>query len=191
MRWSVFLVFAYIALALETGIRSRLGPPSMGGISPSFVALLVVFISLFAPRLTALWAVWLLGLLMDLSAPFPMASAGSVFLIGPYALGYVFGCVLILQLRALVFRKRLLTFALLTFVCLLAASLVAVGLLALRSWYPQGEATVYFESTALRELLHRLGIAAYSAILAIPLGWMLVKSLPLWNFYGPHPVRVH
>ncbi|UCD76743.1 MAG: hypothetical protein JSV91_07410 [Phycisphaerales bacterium] len=185
----MFLISTYIALALETGLSSRLGPQTLGGVSPSFVALLVVFLSLFATRAAALWACWLLGVLMDLSAPSSQAGAGAVFIIGPYALGYVFGCVLILQLRALVFRKRVLTFALLTFVCMLAISVVVVGVYVIRSWYPEDPQTIYFEGSALGELMHRVGMAAYTAVLAVPLGWLLVRSLPLWGFYSPHQHR--
>ena len=185
MRWPVFLIFAYIALALETGVSGRLGPGTLGGVSPSFVVLLVVFISLFAPRATALWACWLLGVLMDLSAPCARSGLGGVFLIGPYALGYVFGCVLILQLRALVFRKRVLTFALLTFICMLAISLVVVGVFAIRTWYAESPRPVYFETTAMHELLRRFGMSVYTSLLAIPLGWLLVRCHPVWGFASP------
>ena len=126
---------------------------------------------------------------MDLSAPYARSGAAGVFVIGPYALGYVFGSVLILQLRALVFRKRVLTFALLTFICMLAISLLVVGVLVVRSWYVESPQPVYFEGSALRELLHRFGIAIYTSVLAIPLGWLLVRSHPLWGFHSPHQHR--
>jgi cell shape-determining protein MreD len=191
MRWTVFLITAYVVLAFDTGLRRVLALHSLDGISPSFVASLVVFVSLFAPRTTALWAAWLLGMLMDLSDGYMQAAARPIqlYLVGPYALGYVFGSFLILQLRALVFRKRLLTFALLTFMCVLAVSLVAVFIFVIRSLYPEVPVAYLQQNSAIGELVHRLGIAIYSALLAIPVGWLLLLSIPLWGFQTQHQRR--
>jgi len=63
MRWMVFVIFAYVFLALETGARQIPALNSLGGISPSFVLCFVVFLALFAPRTIALWMCWLLQLI--------------------------------------------------------------------------------------------------------------------------------
>ena len=106
MRWATFVVLTFLCIALELSLRGVLELRSIGGISPSFVAPLVVFISMFAPRMTSLWSCLLLGLLMDISTPIAPHAGPSFYVFGPYALGYVFGGFMILQLRPMVFRQR-------------------------------------------------------------------------------------
>ena len=43
MRWPVFAIFAFVFLAIELSLREVLALRSLGSISPSFVAVLVVF----------------------------------------------------------------------------------------------------------------------------------------------------
>jgi cell shape-determining protein MreD len=195
MRWAVFAALAFIALAAELSLRPVLMFHTIGGISPSFLACLAVFIAMFAPRLTALWSCWLLGLLLDLSTPFA-ASAGSVagvpgapgggaatyYLIGPYALGYTFAAYMVLQMRPMVFRQRALSIGVMTGLSLLAVALISVAIFVVRSWYA-ADAGIYSTGvSAGSELLRRLGIALYSALVAVPLGWLLLATLPYWGF---------
>ncbi len=182
MRWVVFVIFAYIFLALETGASQIPALNSMGGVSPSFLLCFVVFLALFAPRVIALWMFWLLGLLVDISTGLFREGGGIVFIAGPHALGYVIGGLLLLQLRSLVFRERVLTIVLLTLLCGLVVSVVTVGIFVVRSWYPESLGTVYFETSATKALLQRFIAVLYSALLAIPVGWLLVRTLPLWDF---------
>ena len=91
MRWAAFVTMLFITLAAELSLRPVLTIHSMGGISPSFIAPLAVFVAMFAPRMTALWSCWLLGLLLDLSTPLVPRDGGSFYVLGPYAIGYVFG----------------------------------------------------------------------------------------------------
>ena len=49
MRWSVFFVFAYLLLALETGLDKLL---AYGTTTPSLLLILAVFVGLSAPPMT-------------------------------------------------------------------------------------------------------------------------------------------
>ncbi len=186
MRWTVFSIVALLFLVLETSFRNvlRIDP-----ISPSFMASLLVFISLFAPRHNALWCALILGILMDLSIALPQPSNVEMYIAGPYALGYVGASFMILQIRPMVFRRRLLTFAILTLVALVLIGLVTVALFTLRSWLPWADAYYPTDPSAIRELVRRLGIAGYSALLAIPLGWLLIQSTRMWGFAQTAPTR--
>jgi cell shape-determining protein MreD len=184
MRWPIFVVFAFVALALEISLRNSLRLDNLyHGVSPSFVACLLTFILMFAPRLTSLWACWIIGVVMDL---LPGQGETAVRVIGPCALGLVFGGLMIIPLRSMVFRRRLLTMAFMTFVFALASSIVSVFLLTLRHWYPSSSTADY---SGLRDLTFRFFEALYSGVLAIPVGWLLLLTLPLWGFQTNAPRR--
>jgi rod shape-determining protein MreD len=176
VRWPIFAVFAFAALVLQLSARNALTLYSLWGISPDVVAALVVFVALFAPRTGALWAAWGLGLLVDLS---PQDHAGGYYVVGPHALGYTAGAYLVLQLRTMVFRRRALTVGFLTSLALVAASLVAVMLLSIRSFYAGDGAMGY---GPMSDLGQRCMIAMYSGLVAVPLGWLLGYTMPLWGF---------
>jgi len=189
MRAATFIVFAFMTIVLETSVRRMFEFESFGNISPSFIACLVVFISLFAGRRAALWGAWALGLLVDLTSGFVQTGLNElVYVPGPYALGYPFATLVILQIRPLVFRRRLITIAVFTAVAVLAASLVALSFYVLRNFYPEADAVRYpVEDGAMRELSRRLGVAIYSALLALPVGWLLRATTPLWGFTATQP----
>ncbi len=173
MKWIVFVIVAIFAVAIETSpIRNLVTLHALGDLYPSLVSVLLVFVALFAPRTTALWAAWGLGLFMDLALP-----RASGLLIGPLALGYCFGTFLVLQVRTMVFRRRLLTLAVLTMMFCAASAIVEVALPTIRSWF--GSAV---EFQPFVELLRRFGMAVYSGLLAIPVGWILMQTLRLWGF---------
>jgi rod shape-determining protein MreD len=178
MRWPVFLVAAFIVLVLQFSLRDVLTLRTIGSISPDFVASLAVFVCLFAPRSTALWACWLLGLAMDLGPP---AGAMKWHLVGPHALGYVFGGYLVLQLRTMVFRRRAITAGLVTCLFLIASGVLATFLLTVRSWYLEDTPLYY---APLGELWERIKIAVYSGLVGVPFGWLLQITIPMWNFVG-------
>ncbi|MCH2133048.1 MAG: rod shape-determining protein MreD [Phycisphaerales bacterium] len=182
MRWLVFIVSAIVAVALDTGFSTVFTLRGAWFLTPSFTACLVAFTALMAPPVAAIWAAWLVGMLVDLS-PGVGEAAGSLHVIGPHALGYALGAWIVLNLRIYMFRRRVLTVALLTFLCVLAAGLVQVAIGILRFWMPwAGGELVPFGAG---EMLHEAGNAAYSALLAIPVGWVLLQTVPLWRFdYG-------
>lgn len=180
MRWPVFAIAAFIVIALQLSLRDVLMTlRSVGSISPDLVACLATFIAMFAARTSALWACWILGLLMDLAPP---AGKMSWHLVGPHALGYVFGGYLVLQLRTMVFRRRAISTGFLTFLFLLASGIVATVLLTIRHWYLPEETPLH--GSPLGELWLRCKIAVYSGLVAIPFGWLLQITIVLWNFHG-------
>jgi hypothetical protein len=190
MRWQVFIVFAFLAVVVEVSFINVLNVGILGGVTPSVVALLVVFICLFASRLSALSGALLLGLLLDLSMPALAAQGGrDVYLVGPHALGLLFGGYLIVQMRTMVFRQRAITLGVLTGICVLAAGILMTALFIIRGWY--GEGVVYLsQPTAFGELVKYGAVALYSVLLGVPLGWMLLQTLPAWGFHMTHQRRI-
>jgi predicted DNA repair protein MutK len=102
-------------------------------------------------------------------------------LLGVYALGFVFGGVLLLQIRSMLFRQRALTFTVMTILFLIAANIVIVALYTVHTWYPN-EALQWAQLRPAWELLRRLGNALYSGVLALLLGPALIWTTPLWAF---------
>jgi len=70
-----------------------------------------------------------------------------------------------------------LTVGFLSLIFLVAAALVSVTLLTIRSWYP-GELPYRPLVEFGKDVLN----AIYSGIIAIPLGWLLNQTFPLWGF---------
>jgi cell shape-determining protein MreD len=187
MRWPVFLVFGFFALALDTRFVGILTLERMGNIAPHIVVTLAVFVCLFASRLSALSACLLLGVMMDLTVPPP--GANIVYVIGPYGLGLLFGGYLILQMRTMVFRQRAVTIGALSFAATLAMAIVMIAIYMIRSWY--GENVTYPVADSLAwELFRHIGIAIYTGLFAIPLGWLLLATYPLWGFQAYHSRRM-
>lgn len=178
MRWTVFLVAGFVVIVLQLSLREVLTLHSVGEVKPDLVACLATFIALFAQRGAALWACWLLGLAMDLA---PSKGETEWHLIGPNALGYVFGGYLVLQLRAMVFRRRAVTTGFLTLLFVLAAGIIATFLLTVRHWYIPD--TPLYRSP-LGELWQVCKVALYSGIVGIPFGWLLQLTIVMWNFHG-------
>jgi len=181
MRWTIFSVAAFTFLVLELSLSNVLVVRSLGNIAPSFVAVLAVYVSLFAPRMSALWACWLLGLLVDLSIYSPHGAERPGPIIGPNALGYVGACFMLLYVRSMLFRSRVLTIAVMTVLFVAASSLITMALYAVQSWYPGG-AFAWAQNGWGGELMRRLGVALYSGVLALLLGRLLLWTTPVWYF---------
>lgn len=176
MRWLPFAFAAVLAAALDSSdLMGLFTLRGLGSLTPSLSAVLAVFVALFAPRTVALWAAWCLGLLADICPPHEAVT------IGPFALGYVFGAYAVIQVRTLVFRRRILTMAVLTVISLVAVGVVSVGIGTLRSWYP-GAPAAWADYRPLSELGRSVGIAIYSGLFAVPAGWLLMRTQPLWGF---------
>ena len=183
MRWGIFAIFALLALAIDAGLSDLLRIESLWDIRPNFCGVLAVFVALSAPRTSALWGCFVIGLLLDLSIQHTIGGNRGVYLVGPYALGLLAGGGLVVRGRTMVFRRRALTIGAMTLLALLVAQAIIVVLLVLRSrsWYPGGP--IHWPDTSVGvELLRRVLIALYSAVAAMPAGWLLVRTLPLWGF---------
>ena len=193
MNWAVLAIAAVLGLVLDQSVLDglaldRLDPGSARQIKPSFCGLLAVFVALWAPRMPALWACFILGMLLDLSLPLTVGSDRVFYLVGPHALGYVAGGWLVIKGKAMVFRQRPLTMGVMTFGFLLVMHLVVVILYQIRVWHP-GQAVCWTDGSVGGALFRRALGALYSGLFAIPIGWLLVKSMPLWGFEAGGPRR--
>jgi hypothetical protein len=172
MNWLVFAIFAYIVLALDLGLRILLAIPDAAGTGPSLTIILAVFIALWAPNLAGYWALLILGLLTDLIGPWKV--------VGPGALGFAAAGFLVVQLRPMVVRESLLTLAILVFAAGLFAHLVITALILLRGLpFVAGLDPGW---SAADQLLRGFFEVVYSALMAVPVGWLLGRLRPLWAF---------
>ena len=182
MRWSAFFIFALLALLLELG----LGPlwtlpvgPYLDA-APSLVLILAVFVGLHAPREAAYGALFVLGVLTDLSRPLAVVEpVRDIVLLGPATLGYVAATYVLMQFRTIVYRDSPVTMAVMTFAAGLAVHLVLVMLLMLRRLLPTDEVPD-FDGSA--QLLQRVINVIYSAILAAPATLLLRRTQRWWAF---------
>lgn len=183
MRWLAFALAAWALLGVDMGLKDALQLGS-GPVAPSLVLPLVVFVALHAPALTAAAAGLIIGLALDLThAHQIMGAPETVVIVGPYALGCAAGAYGVVALRSIVMRHNPLTFAFLTIALSLLMHVVVSGLLEARSLY---DVTTF---NAGPELVARLWISLYTGVVAIPLGWMLNKSAPVFRFAPMGSVR--
>ena len=185
MRWWAFVIAAFVFLVAEVSLRNALTLRFAGNVSPSFVAVLAAYLATFAPRRAALWACLGLGLLMDLVMPVPDGAVGGGAgpILGANGLGYVFGCLAIVQIRAMLLRRRALTLAAMTVLFVIAAGIVTIFVYVVHGWYPS-EQPYWSDVRPSLELLRRLGMAAYSGIAALLISPVLVWTMPAWGFKG-------
>ena len=114
-------------------------------------------------------------------SPAVFAGNRAFHLPGPYALGFVFGTQLVLLLRSMVFRRNPFAVGLLTTPFLIAGSLVYMALWSIRGLYPD-TSVPWAGDAAIDELVRRFGIALYSGLFGIPMGWLLLFTWPIWRF---------
>ncbi|GIW73699.1 MAG: hypothetical protein KatS3mg103_0221 [Phycisphaerales bacterium] len=176
MNWAAFAIVAYLVVGLERGLRDAL---AIGPVQPSFILALAAFVALSAPPVHAVWAGLLLGLALDLTGAWPVQAGPAQPIIGPYALGGVMLAQVVLTLRGKLVRHHLATLAVLTFLGVLACQLIVVALLAIQKL---AGAPLAFQP--MPQLLLRTGMAAYTALLAVPMGLLLGPMAPLLGFAG-------
>lgn len=184
MNWLAFAAVAYALVGLERGVRDAI---ALGPVAPSLVLPLAAFVALSAAPMQAMAACLVLGLALDLTGQWAMQAGGGVqsgAIIGPYALGAVVLCQVVLALRGVLVRNHLATLAVLTFLgtAALHAVVVLVALVQLAWGTP-----LAFEPA--REALVRLGASAYTALLAVPIGFMLAAIHPLLGLGTARPWR--
>lgn len=186
MRWTVFAFFAYVFLAIDMGLRPMLELGS-NDLAPSFLLILMVWIASMGPTHAVRWAALVLGLLLDLSTLHPTAGGGQSVVAGPFALGFVLGAALTIQLRGLVYRKHPLTTGFLTLLAGACAFVPAVFLLTMRRIIHTGlgsEDVIIW--VASDQLVHAFLTVLYSAVIAVPMGWILNRTATLFGFQS-HP----
>jgi len=189
MNWIVFAIAAYLLYIAETGLRELLAVDLAWvgvGVAPSFLLVLLVFVAVSATPRALAWTALVLGALVDLSTVYGSGGAASdMVVLGPSALGFLVGGYVGIQLRGLVFRESVATHAVLTFVVGLFAHLVAVALLTARGLpMPLGQPVPGF--SAADEMVRRFFSLLYTAILALPLSYVLLRTTPVWGFVAGH-----
>lgn len=188
MRWPVLFLFLFVALVVQLGLRTLLMQPFGFDVGePQFVWILGVFIGLSASGRVSPW-LWLgMGALVDLTQPLTVRLAVEeiqVTLVGPACLGFLLGGYAVSQLRPLVVRDSPLAVGFIAFTAGILLQLAIVAVLSLRGlplpWL-RGEALVGF--SAADELVRRFLELIYTALVAIPLGYVLIRLRPLWGFH--------
>ena len=182
MRWPVFAIMGYLLLVLDTGLSTLL---AVNGISPSLTLILLAFVALWANPMAAAWAALALGLAVDLNTPIQTAHlATDAVLIGPAALAYLTGAYVTVQLRGMLFRDSPLAVAVLVLVAGAFVNLVIVAMLTLRG-LPWPIAEPLHGWSAADQLVARFFGLLYTAAVAVPAGYLLIRTQGLWGFH-PH-----
>jgi len=179
MRWPVFFTLAYLALGVELGLAPLW---SIGGVTPSPVWVLVVFVAMSAPPTIAIWSALLMGAALDLSHIY--GTAGGVtdlVLIGPMTLGFLVGAWVTLQFRSAVYRGSPIALAVMTALAGAFAFLVATAVVAARA-FPFLTNEPIENWTASGELVHRALQLLYTTCLAIPMGSLLLRLVRWFGF---------
>lgn len=178
MNWLVFFIFAYVMLVLDLGLDVLL---AINGISPSFTLILGVFVVSYMPMSLITWAFLLLGLFQDLTFVHQSPGWEDMPLIGPHCLGYLAGGLVGAQFRGQLLRDSLVAMVVMTFVVGIFVELVMVGLLVVRG-LPVVPVEPVIQDGAAHELVRRFLALVYTSVLALPVGYLLIKSVPLWRF---------
>lgn len=134
MSWLVFAIVSWLAFGLEIGLRPLLSP-GQGNVAPSFVIPVLVYVALWAPARTALWAGLTLGLAADLTSAVDLSPIGAATVVGPHAIGYLLAAQLVIAARAVVIGRRPVTLVVLSILASLVAGIVVVALLTIRGFY--------------------------------------------------------
>lgn len=180
----VFLLVTWVTLGLELGLRPSIQLGS-SGMAPSFALILVTYVALAAPRMTALWSAMFIGVMLDLTSERLGANGLSTLtIVGPYALGCMLGTSAIINLRSMVYRRNPLTMLVLASFMSVIVQIVVVACFAARSWW---DPAIAFH--ARPELAARLGSAAYTGVAALLVGPVLNFLTPLFGFQGMHHTR--
>lgn len=186
MNWLVFAIVAYVLLVLQVGLRTLLGLPGPEGVAPSFTLILLVYVGLMAPPRTAMWAALVLGVLVD-AVQGPMHG---VQVLGPTALGYVAGAVVILQLRGIVFRESVLTMAVTTFFVGIFVQLTMIAMYTFRGLgFIPAEAVPGW--SVADELVAGFQMLLYTSAWAFVVGFVLLRLEPLFSFPKPRSDRYY
>ena len=122
MRWPLYFILAYLAVALQIGLGGHL---RVAGASPNLIMIAVVFIAIHAPRDAALLGCFALGILQDLTTADPSR-------LGLYGLAYGFFALMIGGYGTPAVRGHPIMHIMLTLVC----GLVTALLVLLHGWLP-------------------------------------------------------
>lgn len=176
MNWLTFSILAYAAYAIQL----VLAPVWMlSNREPMLLLILLVFIGLQAPGMHVAWAAVVLGILADV-----LGNHHVTGLIGPWALGFLAAGYALSQIRNLLFKDSVFTMAIMTLIAGVFALLVATTLQALRDNIPILGNDPVEGFKAVDQLYYGFATLLYTAVIAIPVGFLLLKMRSLWGFSG-------
>jgi len=166
MRWIFFLILAYVALVAQTTVGGLLVIHTAwaGPVAPDVVAMVAVFVAMALRNGTdAGLACWILGLGLDLAS-----GPGATTVVGPMALAYGLGGLMVFQLREMFFRDKILSQVVMTLLFAVATHAIWVTLQAL-------VARAFTWSEYGQMLLQAVLLGAYTAALAPLLHALLLR----------------
>lgn len=179
----VFAILAWVALGLEIALPPVLDAGG-GGVTPSFMIPLLVFVALHADTRPTLWAALILGLLIDLTRPIAMIDGGAAIIPGPHALGFLLAAWMTLSLRTMVIRRNPLTLVVLSVLAATVSGLAVILLITLRGVW---DGSLAWRGTG--ELLPTVLSALYTALAALLMSFPLFALTPFFGFPNLHAAR--
>ncbi len=170
------IVLGWLGLGLETGLKSTFAVHTGSVVgAPSFAIPIVTLIALCAPPMATLWAALAIGLLLDLTSPMSTTTSGTIFLIGPSAIGMVLAAQFVLLVRGMVIRRNPLTLVVLSMAAGVISAICTVAIITVREVILRDP--VVWAPT--HELLDRLLSAILTGGSALVLGLLLLPPTPL------------
>jgi rod shape-determining protein MreD len=183
VNWFVFAFISWIAFGIERALLVYFDAGS-GGVMPSVVIPLVVFVALHAPRTHTIWAAIVLGVVSDLLSPMVHVDGGASTVLGPHALGYLLVCQFVFAIRGMVIRRNPLTLIFLSLVGALIAQILIVAIFTLRGFIDDD---LFWRAGP--ELIQRLLSAVYTMLGAIVLSFVFFALEPVFGFHSAVPTR--
>jgi len=178
VNWIIFAILAYLAAALQDGlVPTLLIQAPVGEVRPNLLLILAVFLAMHAPSRVVLLTWAALGLILDILT---VDYAGGAVLLGPYTFGFLAGAVVALQLRQVVLKHHVFSLAFCTAVCGTGVALIVVGIFGFRNLYDP-----LAGYSPLADLAARVLGVLYTAVLALPLSWPLIRWQSIFSFHTP------
>lgn len=177
MRVPIFAIFCYVFLVLEISLRRA----NMDGAMPNLMLILLVFVGMYAPFKVVLWSGMAIGILVDLAYAQNVAEpVHTAAIVGPNALAYLLGGYTSVKLRTMVFRDSPITLAVMVLVVGIVVYLTAVLLLRIRGFIGFSDPIRHFSASG--ELVTAFVEIIYSAVLAVPIGFLLGQFTGILGF---------
>ena len=176
MNWFVFLLMGWFCFGLELALLPVFDAGS-GGVHPSMVVPLLVFVAMNAPRKHTLWAAILLGIVMDLLSPIPAVDGGTITIIGPNALGYLLGVHFVMAIRGMLLGRNPLTLIVMSVLVMLIAQIVVVAVFTARG---MGDSSIIWD--AGDQLRQRFFSSLYTGVSALLLSFVFFALSPFFGF---------